>query len=73
MEPTEVHAAWGQRIRRIRRENELTVTQVAEEVGITRRYLHAIERGQYAPSGEVRAGIARALGVQPDEIFADAS
>jgi DNA-binding XRE family transcriptional regulator len=69
MESTEVHAAWGQRIRKIRRENELTVTQVALEVGISRRYLHAIERGQYAPSEEVRVALAKAIGVKPGAIF----
>lgn len=69
MEPSEVHAAWGRRIRRIRREHELTVTRVAQEVGITRRYLHAIERGQYAPSEQVRARIAEAIGADPNEVF----
>lgn len=69
MESSEVHAAWGRRIRRIRREGELTVTRVAQEVGITRRYLHAIERGQYEPSEQVRIRIAKALGVEPSDLF----
>lgn len=68
MEASEVHAAWGRRIRRIRRERELTVTQVALDVGITRRYLHTIEGGQ-PPSEDVRLRIAEVLGVEPGEIF----
>lgn len=69
MEQTEVRATWGQRIRRLRRESELTATAVAQAAGITRGYLHAIEAGQYAPSDEVRIAIARAIGVEPGEIF----
>lgn len=69
MELTEVHAIWGQRIRRLRREGELTVTAVAKEAGITRQYLGAIERGEYAPSDAVRVAIAKAIGVEPGVIF----
>jgi DNA-binding XRE family transcriptional regulator len=69
MEATEMHAAWGKRIRRLRRERELTATAVASEVGITRQYFHAIERGMYAPSDDVRVKIAKAIGVEPEEIF----
>lgn len=68
MESSEVHAAWGRRIRRIRRERELTVTRVAQEVGITRRYLHAIEGG-HVPSEQVRIRIAEVIGADPSEIF----
>lgn len=68
---------WGKRIRRIRREKELTVTEVAKEADITRQYLNAIERGRYAPSDQVRLRIAKAIEVDPNELFsydlADAS
>lgn len=69
MELTEVHQAWGQRIRRLRRDRDLTVNELAEKVGITRQYLHALERGQYAPSEAVRLKIAEALGAELAEIF----
>lgn len=69
MEQTEVRAAWGQRIRRLRREGELTATAVAEAAGISRGYLHAIEAGHYAPSDEIRVAIASAIGVEVGEIF----
>lgn len=69
MELTEVHAAWGQRIRRLRRDRDLSATDMAAKVGITRQYLHAIERGQYAPSDAIRQRIAEAVGVELSEIF----
>lgn len=87
MEPIEGHERavdgallaeqWGKRIRRIRREKELTVTAVAKDADITRQYLNAIERGQYAPSVKVRLRIAEAISADPNELFsydlADAS
>jgi DNA-binding XRE family transcriptional regulator len=77
MDQMEVQAEWGRRIRRIRRESELTAVSVAKDADITSRYLHALERGKYAPSIGVQQRIARALGVEASEIFshdlADAS
>lgn len=69
MEQSEIQAAWGRRIRRIRRESELTMTSVAEAAGITRRYLDALERGMYSPSVGVQLRVAEALGVEPNAIF----
>jgi transcriptional regulator with XRE-family HTH domain len=77
MDQMEVQAEWGRRIRRIRRESELTAVSVAKDAGITPRYLHALERGTYAPSIGVQQRIAKALSVEAGEIFshdlADAS
>lgn len=69
MELTEMHAEWGRRIRRLRREKELTATAVAQTVGISRHYLHRIEKGQQSPSDDVRLRIASALGTEPGELF----
>jgi transcriptional regulator with XRE-family HTH domain len=69
MEMTEAQATWGAQIRRVRREKELTAAAVAREVGISRGYLHEIERGRYAPSDEVKVRIAKAIGVDPNELF----
>lgn len=64
-----MNANWGGRIKRLRRDGELTATDVAKAAGITRQYLHAIERGAYSPSDEVKLRIAEALGVTPAAIF----
>lgn len=69
MEMTEAQATWGAQIRRIRREKELTVQAVALEVGISRGYLHEIERGTYCPSDEVKLRIAKAIGEDPNVLF----
>lgn len=69
MEMTEAQATWGAEIRRVRREKDLTAAAVAREVGISRGYLHEIERGRYSPSDEVKIRIADAIGVDPNELF----
>jgi transcriptional regulator with XRE-family HTH domain len=69
MELTEINATWGRRIKRLRRAGEITAIAAAKEAGITPQYLHAIERGEYSPSDEVKIRIAKALGVEPSEIF----
>jgi len=69
MDQKEVQAEWGRRIRRLRQANERTVISVAQEVGITRRYLYALERGQYAPSVSVQLRIAAALNSDPADLF----
>lgn len=56
--------AWGRRLRRIRRERELTATDVARDAGISRQYLHMLERGEHQPSQEVRSGLAKAIGLE---------
>jgi transcriptional regulator with XRE-family HTH domain len=68
METTEMQAEWGRRVRRLRRDQDLTATEVARRVGIHRNHLHRVERGA-ACSDEVRVRIEKALGVNPGEIF----
>ncbi|OCG75313.1 helix-turn-helix transcriptional regulator [Microbacterium sediminis] len=57
-------------IRRLRAEaGEMTQTELARRVGVTRQTLIAIEHGRYSPSLEVAFLIARALGVRLDDVF----
>ena len=69
MELTEMQAEWGRRVRRLRREKELSATELAREAGINRNYLHRIEGGYQTPSDAVRIRIAEALGVETSQIF----
>jgi XRE family transcriptional regulator, master regulator for biofilm formation len=53
----------GAKIRRLREDKNLSVTQLAERVGIARQYLSLIELGvKKQPSIDTLAGIARELG-----------
>jgi len=46
----------------------LTLETVANAAGVTRGYVSMIESGKRQPSRDIRAEIARALSVQPDEL-----
>jgi transcriptional regulator with XRE-family HTH domain len=61
----EVMIVDGARVRRLRTELRLTLTVVAQEVGISPSYLSMIERGlRPVVSKPVVVGLAAALGVE---------
>ena len=48
---------------------ELTQAQLAEQIGVTRQTIIAIEQGRYSPSLEMAFQIARVFKVPLDEVF----
>ena len=57
-------------IRRLRFENgEMTQQQLADEAGVTRQTIIAIESGKYAPSLPLAFKIARTFGKPIEDIF----
>jgi putative transcriptional regulator len=48
---------------------EMTQQQLAEQVGVTRQTVNAIEAGKYSPSLEVAFRMAEIFGVRVDEVF----
>jgi len=57
-------------IRKLRfHRSEMTQQQLAEQVGVTRQTVIAIEGDKYSPSLEVAFRIARAFGVPLEEVF----
>jgi len=48
---------------------ELTQAQLAEQIGVTRQTIIAIEQGRYSPSLEMAFQIAQALGTPLAEVF----
>ena len=58
------------RIRSLRAQRgEMTQTDLARRIGVTRQTLIAIEQGKYSPTLELAFQIAGALGVPLDEVF----
>ncbi|WP_100657891.1 helix-turn-helix transcriptional regulator [Alteromonas flava] len=49
--------------------DEMTQSQLAEAVGVTRQTIMAIEKGRYSPSLEVAFKIALVFAKQIDEVF----
>ncbi len=57
-------------IRRLRFEhNEMTQSELADRLGLTRQTVIAIEQGKYSPSLEVAFQIAVVFGVRLDAVF----
>jgi transcriptional regulator with XRE-family HTH domain len=62
------HAAFGNSIRQIRQERDITQTQLAALTRLDRSYISGIERGERNPSLTNVFKIARALSVTAAEI-----
>jgi putative transcriptional regulator len=57
-------------VRRLRLENgEMTQQQLAEQVGVTRQTIIAIEANRYSPSLVLAFRIARTFGVSVEDVF----
>ena len=57
-------------IRRLRFEHkEMTQQELADQIGVTRQTVNAIELGKYSPSLEVAFQIAEVFGVPLDKVF----
>ena len=57
-------------IRRLRFEHdEMTQQQLADEIGMTRQTIVAIEKGKYSPSLEAAFRIAAVFGVPLETVF----
>lgn len=57
-------------IRRLRFTNdEMTQSELADRIGVTRQTIIAIEQGRYSPSLEMAFQIARVFGVPLDDVF----
>lgn len=48
---------------------EMTQADLADQVGVTRQTIIAIEQGRYSPSLEMAFQIAKAFAVPLDEVF----
>ena len=56
-------------VRKARSARSLTQQELAEEVEVSRQTIVAIEKGNYTPSVLLALKIAKALGVQVEDIF----
>ena len=57
-------------IRRLRFEHgEMSQSELAQKIGMTRQTVAAIEAAKYSPSLEAAFRIAQVFGVQLDEVF----
>jgi transcriptional regulator with XRE-family HTH domain len=60
---------FGRKLRSLRRLNELTQFQLAEQVGCSTEYISRIERGLVSPSFDLIEKICLALRIEPKLLF----
>jgi transcriptional regulator with XRE-family HTH domain len=60
---------FGKRLRRIRRQADLTQEQLAANIGISVEFLSNMERGINAPSFETLEKLSRNLGIPVKDFF----
>lgn len=65
----DVKRAVGKRIKIVRQRNGLTQDQLAEQVGLSPKYISGIERGVENPTMEILLRVAKMLGVEPYDLF----
>lgn len=57
------------RVKQLRMDRGWTQQRLAEEVGVSRQSINAIERGRYVPSLPLALIFARVYGCSTDDIF----
>lgn len=61
--------AFGKRIRKIRKENGLSVIALAKQIGVSASHLREIENGNKLPSLQVFVKLVEVLDVMADELL----
>ncbi len=66
---TDIKNQFGKRLRKLRRNSDITQEELAEKIGMSSNFISQLERGINAPSFEVLAKLAAALQVPVRELF----
>lgn len=65
----DIKRAVGKRIKIVRQRNGLTQDQLAEQLGLSPKYISGIERGVENPTMDILLRVAKMLGVEPYDLF----
>jgi len=65
----DIKRAVGKRIKIVRQRSGLTQDQLAEQVGLSPKYISGIERGVENPTMDILIRLAKMLGVEPYDLF----
>lgn len=57
------------RVRQLREAGDLSQASLAEQLGVSRQTINAVETGKYDPSLPLAFGIARLFGLTIEEVF----
>ena len=57
------------KVKRYRQFSELTQSQLADLIGVSRQTIHAIEKGKYVPSTVLALKLSKELKIEVGELF----
>lgn len=60
---------FGERLKRLRRKNGLSLYRLAQRAGVSHSFLHALENGEKSPTLRTLEKICRGLGIDPADFF----
>ena len=66
---SDIKKRFGKRLRKLRRNMELTQEQLADQVGVSLNFIGQLERGENSPSLETIQKLAEVLGVPVKDLF----
>ena len=66
---TDIKVKFGKRLRKLRRNKDLTQEQLAEQIGVSGDFIGQIERGLRSPSFENLQRLSEVLEVKVEELF----
>ena len=66
---TDVKEIFGERLRGLRKEEELSQEEISKKAGLDRTYVGKIERGEKSPSLETIEKLAISLNTEMKELF----
>jgi len=66
---TDIKLKFGKRLRKLRRNKDLTQEQLAEQIGVSGDFIGQIERGLRSPSFENLQRLSEVLEVKVEELF----
>lgn len=68
-DPNGLMAAFGKRVREIRKGRGMTMEQLAEKTGLSKRQIIRVELGEVNPKLSTICALAKGLGVEVTELF----
>jgi DNA-binding XRE family transcriptional regulator len=66
---TDLAVTWGERLQAVRDEKNVSVRELASQVGVTTQYIYLLQTGRYSPSDDLRVKLAAALAVKVEDIW----
>ena len=66
---SDIKKSFGKRLRKLRRNNDITQEELAEKIGMSSNFISQLERGINAPSFDVLAKLAEVFQVPVKDLF----